>query len=48
MKVDTDMPQEVYQLMNLYPQANTRRPSVEYVPIPYIPRPGVKDTRENP
>lgn len=35
LKVTTGMPQEIYQLMNLYPQANPRRPSVEYIPAPY-------------
>lgn len=30
-----DMPQEVYALMDLYPQAGGRRPSVQYVPTPY-------------
>lgn len=40
LHVTTDMPQEVYKLMNLYPQANTRRPSVEYVPVPYPVAPG--------
>lgn len=39
LKVNTEMPQEIYQLMNLFPQANTRRPSVEYVPMPYPARP---------
>lgn len=37
-QVSTDMPKEIYQLMNLYPQAQQRRPSVEYIPLPY-PRP---------
>lgn len=37
MPVDTDMPKEVYQLMNLYPQAGQRRPSVQYIPLPYPP-----------
>lgn len=41
MKTSAGMPQEVYQLMNLYPQAGTRRPSVEYVPIPYPARPRI-------
>jgi ClpP class serine protease len=31
--VSTDMPRLVYELMDLYPQANTRRPSVIYVPM---------------
>lgn len=34
LKVSTDMPKTVYQLMNLYPQASQRRPSVEYIPLP--------------
>ena len=37
LPVSTDMPQEVYQLMALYPQAGSRRPSVNYIPIPYPP-----------
>lgn len=35
MPVSTDMPVEVYQLMNLYPQSGRGRPSVEYIPVPY-------------
>ncbi len=35
LPVSTDMPQEVYQLMALYPQAQQRRPSVQYIPAPY-------------
>jgi ClpP class serine protease len=31
--VTTDMPRLVYELMDLYPQANTQRPSVIYVPM---------------
>lgn len=38
LPVSTDMPQEVYQLMSLYPQTAQRRPSVEYIPVPYFPR----------
>ncbi|MEN3355434.1 MAG: hypothetical protein V7640_3592 [Betaproteobacteria bacterium] len=34
LPVKTDMPLKVYQLMDLYPQANTQRPSVIYVPTP--------------
>lgn len=37
--VSTEMPEEVYKLMNLYPQTSQRRPSVEYIPLPYTPRP---------
>ena len=37
LPVSTDMPLTVYQLMNLYPQANAMRPSVIYVPTPLAP-----------
>lgn len=33
--VSTEMPRAVYDLMDLYPQAGNRRPSVQYVPLPY-------------
>jgi len=43
LPVSTDVPIEVYQLMNLYPQQDQVRPSVDYIPIPYFrpesPRP---------
>jgi ClpP class serine protease len=45
LSVSTDMPQEVYDLMQLYPQAAQRRPSVQYIPIPYRregPRPSAR------
>lgn len=29
------LPREVYELMDLYPQAPTRRPTVQYIPMPY-------------
>ncbi|MDQ7830053.1 MAG: ATP-dependent Clp protease proteolytic subunit [Armatimonadota bacterium] len=35
LPVSTDMPEEVYRLMDLFPQAAQRRPSVEYIPVPY-------------
>jgi ClpP class serine protease len=42
LPVNTDMPQEVYQLMNLFPQAGRGRPSVMYIPMPYPTRPREK------
>jgi ClpP class serine protease len=39
LAISTDMPEEVYRLMSLYPQAQQRRPSVEYIPMPYAPQP---------
>jgi ClpP class serine protease len=35
LPVSTDMPEEVYELMSLHPQPIQRRPSVQYVPLPY-------------
>ena len=34
MPVSTEVPEEVYELMELYPQTSQRRPSVQYVPSP--------------
>jgi ClpP class serine protease len=47
LPVSTDMPVEVLQLMQLYPQARQQRPSVEYIPVPY-PRPTAPAPRETP
>ena len=38
LPISTDMPEEVYQLMSLYPQTSQRRPTVEYIPMPYPPQ----------
>ena len=35
LPVSTEMPEEVYQFMSLFPQPTRTRPSVEYVPLPY-------------
>jgi ClpP class serine protease len=35
LPVSTDLPDEVRELMALYPQPRGRRPSVEYIPSPY-------------
>jgi ClpP class serine protease len=40
LPVSEDMPKEMYALMDLYPQAGQRRPSVEFIPTPYRPSPG--------
>ncbi len=39
LPVKTEVPKEIYSLINLYPQSGQRRPSVEFIPIPYTPRP---------
>lgn len=38
LPIRTEMPRTVYDLMALYPQTAQRRPSVEYIPMPYGPR----------
>jgi ClpP class serine protease len=37
LPIQTELPREIYNLMDLYPQPAQRRPSVEYIPIPYGP-----------
>jgi ClpP class serine protease len=35
LSVSTEMPRAIYSLMELFPQGSRRRPSVEYIPVPY-------------
>jgi ClpP class serine protease len=35
LPVSLEMPDEIYQLMALFPQAMQQRPSVQYIPVPY-------------
>jgi ClpP class serine protease len=42
LQVNSDMPQEVYQLMSLFPQSGRGRPSVLYIPMPYPTQPREK------
>lgn len=35
LPVNKGIPRQIYQLMELYPQPQQRRPSVQYVPVPY-------------
>jgi len=35
LSVKVGLPREIYQLMELYPQPAGRRPSVQYIPLPY-------------
>ncbi|HYR35121.1 MAG TPA: ATP-dependent Clp protease proteolytic subunit [Burkholderiales bacterium] len=39
LKVSTEMPRSVYELMDLYPQTDGTKPSVWYVPLPHSPSP---------
>lgn len=47
LPVSTEMPAEVYQLMELYPQPVQQRPSVQYIPVPYDDRHRPQPTRRN-
>ena len=40
LPISTAMPREVAEMMQLYAQTVQRRPSVEYIPLPYGPRDG--------
>jgi ClpP class serine protease len=44
--VSCGLPRRIYQLMELYPQPGQRRPSVQYVPVPYHRHGGGSDHRE--
>ncbi len=44
LPVSTQVPEEVYKLMNLYRQPRQKRPSVSYIPSPY-PAPNPRDTQ---
>jgi ClpP class serine protease len=40
LPVSTEVPDEVYQFMALFPQPTRTRPAVEYIPLPYRSRQG--------
>ncbi len=39
LNVNSNLKIEIYNLMDLYPQPGQRRPSVEFIPLPYQPSP---------
>ena len=39
LPVNDKLPEEIYDLMELYPQFGQRRPSVEFIPTPHLPPP---------
>ncbi|KWW99058.1 hypothetical protein LI90_690 [Carbonactinospora thermoautotrophica] len=45
LPVSTDLPDAVRVLMGYYPQPRGRRPSVEYIPVPYTPTPRPAERR---
>jgi ClpP class serine protease len=49
LPVSTEMPPEVYELMDLYPQPGGARSSVQYVPMPYkVPGSAPTSGKESP
>lgn len=46
LPVSDEMPREVYDLMDLYPQTSQQRPGVEFIPMPYHPTPRSPRQRE--
>jgi ClpP class serine protease len=48
LRVTEGMPEEIYRLMDLYPQSRQQRPGVEYIPTPYrpAPAPGTRERRD--
>ena len=47
LPVSTNMPPQVYALMDLYPQAGEGRPSVIYVPLKRTPADGPRDEQDS-
>lgn len=47
LPVSLGMPISIYQLMDLYPQPMTGRPSVQYIPLPYQGRPMPTETQRD-
>ena len=45
LPVSTEMPEDVYQFMNLFPQPPRTQPAVQYIPVPYHAGGGESGTR---
>jgi ClpP class serine protease len=45
LPVTVGLPAEVYDLMELFPQAGRRRPSVQYIPLPMAPAEPTRSSR---
>lgn len=45
LPISTELPPQIYALMDLYPQASIGRPSVQYIPTPYDSRPSPPGSR---
>jgi ClpP class serine protease len=43
LSVSTEVPEDIFKFMTLFPQPTSRRPSVQYVPLPYREAPKTKE-----
>ncbi len=48
LPVSVGLPSAIYNLMELYPQPQGGRPSVQYIPRPYEPRPALAEPQGRP
>ncbi|MBW4650497.1 MAG: hypothetical protein KME06_17680 [Kastovskya adunca ATA6-11-RM4] len=48
LPVTVGLPPSIYGLMDLYPQPQGGRPSVQYIPMPYEPRPALPASKGRP
>ena len=48
LPVSDEIPPEIHNLMSLYPQAPSRRPSVQYIPVPYQPTQPQRERHDEP
>ena len=48
LPITVGLPTSIYNLMELYPQAQGGRPSVQYIPMPYQPRPVLPEPKGRP
>ncbi len=48
LPITVGLPRSIYDLMELYPQPQGGRPSVQYIPMPYAPRPSLPEPKGRP
>ncbi|MBE9170785.1 hypothetical protein IQ238_25835 [Pleurocapsales cyanobacterium LEGE 06147] len=48
LPITVGLPKSIYQLMELYPQPQGGRPSVQYIPMPYRRYPSLPESKDRP
>nr|WP_199290216.1 hypothetical protein [Leptolyngbya sp. FACHB-36] len=48
LPITVGLPRVIYELMELYPQSQGGRPSVQYIPMPYKPGPALPEPKGRP